>query len=253
MTRVDAHALGRISAEKAFASARPRTVDPGEWTVILEPAAFGESFTYLADHFSAQSFDEGSSFLSDGLGKTYLGENVTIADDYAHPLAPGMPFDYEGQPTQRLALIENGIAKTVVTDSYWAHKLGRENTGHAWPAPNAYGPQATHLVVSPGTKPVAELIAQTERGLLISRFWYIRTVDQKKGYRHGHDARRHVSDRRREDRRRRAQHALQSKHSEALRRCEFSNALRRTGGYAYSVVVPAAKIERFTFSSGTDF
>lgn len=253
VARLDAHVIGLTSARKASDSARPRSIDPGEWTVILEPAAFGELFTYLAGHFSAQSFDEGSSFLSDGLDKTYLGQNVTISDDYAHPLNPGMPFDFEGHPTQRLALIEGGIAKTIVTDSYWAAKLRRDNTGHALPAPNAYGPQAGHLVVGPGSKPVAELIAETARGLLVTRFWYIRTVDQKKAI---------VTGMTRDGtfliengvvtggvRNMRFNQSI----LEALNNCEFGNALHRTGGYSYSVVVPAAKINGFTFSSGTEF
>ncbi|MGZ3495988.1 MAG: TldD/PmbA family protein [Vulcanimicrobiaceae bacterium] len=250
---IDAHHIASVAVQKALDSAQPRTVEPGEWTVILEPAAFGELMIYLASHFSAQSFDEGSSFLSDGLDKAYLGENVTIHDDYAHPLAPGRPFDYEGQPTQRLALLENGVARNIVTDSYWANKLKRPNTGHALPAPNAHGPQAQHLVVSPGSKPVNELIAETKRGLLVSRFWYIRTVDQRKAI---------VTGMTRDGtfliengeitcgvRNMRFNHSI----IEALRRCEFSNELRRTGGYFYSLVAPSAKIEGFTFSSGTDF
>ncbi|HKU66401.1 MAG TPA: TldD/PmbA family protein [Candidatus Baltobacteraceae bacterium] len=253
VTRLDAHVIGCNSALKAHGSARPRGVEPGEWTVILEPAAFGELFTYLVDHFSAQSFDEGSSFVSDGLDKRYFGDNVTIADDYAHPLNPGMPFDYEGHPTQRLTLVQNGVAKTIVTDSYWASKLRRENTGHALPAPNAYGPQASHIVVSAGSKPLAQLIAETARGLLVTRFWYIRTVDQKKAI---------VTGMTRDGtfliengaiaggvRNMRFNQSI----IEALKSCEFSNSLHRTGGYSYSLVVPAAKINGFTFSSGTEF
>ena len=251
--RIDAHAVGETSARKTSDSAKPRTVEPGPWTVILEPAAFGELFIYLSDHFSAQSFDEGSSFLSDGLGKQYLGDNVTVTDDYAHPLNPGQPFDYEGQPTQRLALIEGGVARNIVTDSYWAHKLGRANTGHALPAPNAAGPQALHLVVGPGRKPVNELIAETKRGLLISRFWYIRTVDQKKAIVTGmtRDGTFLIENGEIVG----GVHNMRFNQSiiEALKQSEFSNALHRTGGYAYSLVAPAAKIENFTFSSGTNF
>jgi predicted Zn-dependent protease len=253
ISRIEARAIGMASADKAARSARPQTVEPGEWTVILEPAAFGELFSYLSDHFSAQSFDEGSSFLSDGLDRQYLGENVGIWDDYAHPLNPGMPFDYEGQPTQRVALVENGIAKSILTDSYWAHKLNRANTGHALPAPNAYGPQASHLVIAPGTKPVAELIAETKRGLLISRFWYIRTVDQKKAIVTGmtRDGTFLVENGQITGgvRNMRFNQSI----IDALRNCEFANALHRTGGYSYSLVVPAVKIQGFRFSSGTDF
>ncbi len=226
---LDAAIIGAQAAAKARDSAHPQSVPPGEWTVILEPAAFGELFSYISDHFSAQAYDEGSSFFSEGLDRRYLGENVTITDDFAHPLAPGMPFDFEGQPTQHLGLVENGVAKTVATDSYWAQKLSRPNTGHALPAPNAYGPQATHLVVSPGSKPVAQLIAETKRGLLITRFWYIRTVDQKKAIVTGmtRDGTFLVED----GRVRGGVRNMRFNQSilEALNRCEFSNSLHRTG------------------------
>lgn len=253
VAEIDAAAEARISAAKARASAHPRTVDPGDWTVILEPAAFGELFMYVADHFSAQSFDEGSSFLTGALGTQVLGENVTIRDDYAHPLAPGMPFDYEGQPKMRLAIVENGVARSIVTDSYYANKLGRENTGHALPAPNAHGPQAMSLAIEPGSKTLERLIAETERGLLISRFWYIRTVDQKKAIVTGmtRDGTFLIENGKISGgvRNMRFNHSV----IEALKNCEFSSELRRTGGYAYSCVVPSAKIRGFAFSSGTAF
>jgi predicted Zn-dependent protease len=252
-SEIDAEAIGKRAAAKAKASAAPQTVEPGEWTVILEPAAFGELFTYIGDHFSAQSFDEGSSFLSDGLDRRYFSENVTVYDDYAHPLAPGQPFDYEGQPTQRLTLVENGVAKNVVTDSYWAKKLQRENTGHALPAPNAYGPQALHLVVAGGTKTLDQLIAETERGLLISRFWYIRTVDQKKAIVTGmtRDGTFLVRDGKIAGgvRNMRFNQSI----IDCLNNCEFSKEQTRTGSYSYSIVVPSAKISGFAFSSGTNF
>jgi predicted Zn-dependent protease len=175
---LDAAAVGARAVAKARGTAKPRSVDPGPWTVILEPAAFGELLAYLVSHFSAQSFDEGSSFCSDGLDRSYFADSVSISDDYAHRLAPGMPFDFEGQPKLRVPLVEAGVVRNVVTDSYYAHKLHRPNTGHALPAPNAYGPQAMNVVVAPGTQSIEELIASTKRGLLVTRFWYIRTVDQ---------------------------------------------------------------------------
>lgn len=250
---VDAREIAQTAARKAQQSQHPRAVEAGPWTVILEPAAFGELLSYVADHFSAQAVEEGSSFLSDGMDKSYFGSNVSIADDFAHPLAPGMPFDWEGQPTRRVTLVENGVARGFVTDSAYAKKLERPNTGHALPAPNAYGPQATHLVLAAGEKSIDELIAQTARGLLVTRFWYIRTVDQRRAI---------VTGMTRDGtfliengalvggvRNMRFNQSI----LEALRHCEFGNTLRRTGSYAYSIVVPAAKIEGFTFSSGTDF
>ncbi len=242
-----------VAASKAVQSRDPVAVAPGKWTVIIEPAAFGELLSYLIDHFSAQSYDEGSSFLSSGLGKRYAGDNVTIVDDYSHPLAPGMPFDFEGSPTQKVSLFDGGTANAIVTDSYWAKKLSRPNTGHALPAPNAHGPQASHVVVMPGTRSREELIAGTKRGLLISRFWYIRTVDQRQTTVTGmtRDGTFMIENGvlGRGVRNMRFNQSL----LEALRHCEFARELRRTGGYSYSLVVPTVKVENFCFSSGTDF
>jgi PmbA protein len=244
---------GTRATDLARSSAKPRAVDPGDWTVILEPPAFGELFMYLNAHFSAQSFNDGSSFFSDGLDRTYFAERVTIFDDYAHPLAPSMPFDYEGQRKSRLALVEAGVVRNVVTDSYYAKKLDRPNTGHALPAPNAYGPQATNIVIAPGTRSTEELIAQTKRGLLISRFWYIRTVDQKRAIVTGmtRDGTFLIENGKIAGgvRNMRFNQSI----VDALRAVEFSNAPRRTGSYGYRAVVPAAKIDKFTFTSTTEF
>lgn len=250
---IDASSTGTRAAQKALQSTKPRAVDPGDWTVILEPPAFGELLSYLIEHFSAQAYDEGSSFLSEGLEREYLGKNVTIRDDYANPLSPGMPFDFEGAPTKRLALIENGVAKAYVTDSYWASKLKTENTGHALPAPNAHGPMPRNIVVCGGTQSTQELIASTKRGLLVSRFWYIRPVDQRRTIVTGmtRDGTFLIEDGRITGgvRNMRFNQSI----LEALRHAEFSSDQYRSGGYSYANVVPAARIERFHFSSGTDF
>ena len=241
------------AADKANQSANPVAVEPGPWTVIMEPVAFGEILMYLTTHFSAQSFAEGSSFLSGELGNRILSENVTILDDYCNVLSPGAPFDYEGIATQRVTLIDSGVARDVVTDSYWARKLGRPNTGHALPAPNAWGPQARHLTVATGKKSAEQLIAETEKGLLITRFWYIRTVDDKKAIVTGmtRDGTFLIENGQLKGgvRNMRFNHSIIN----ALQNVEFGNAAHRTGGYSYDTVVPAAKITGFTFSSGTDF
>ncbi len=250
---LDGGAIGRRAVEKARSGTNPRAVDPGEWTVILEPAAFGELLTYLIGHFSAQSFDEGSSFCSDGLDRSYLSERLTIIDDYAHPLAPGMPFDYEGQPKSRLTLVDSGIVRNIVTDSYYAHKLQRPNTGHALPAPNAYGPQALNVVVAPGDESVDALIANTTRGLLISRFWYIRTVDRKRAIVTGmtRDGTFLIEHGRITTgvRNMRFNQSI----VDACKRITLARETQRTGQYTSSLVVPAAKIDGFRFTSGTEF
>jgi predicted Zn-dependent protease len=253
LSDVDAARAGRIAAEKALDGHDPRSVEPGEWTVILEPAAFGELFVYLADHFSAQTFDEGSSYFSEGLDRPYFCDTVDVRDDWSHPLQPGMPFDYEGQPTQQLPLVERGVVRNIVTDSYYANKLARPNTGHALPAPNAYGPQPRNLVVGAGTKPFEQLVAETKRGLLVSRFWYIRTVDKKRAIVTGmtRDGTFLIED----GEVRGGVRNLRFNQSiiGALSNCEFSSSQTRTGSYHYSLVAPHAKIAAFNFTSTTEF
>lgn len=250
---VDAGSVGARAAQKAHESAQPRSVDPGEWTVILEPPAFGELLSYVTSHFSAQAYDEGSAFFSGKLGTKFFNDGVTIIDDYAHPLSPGMPFDYEGHPKQRLTLVDRGTVTDIVTDNYYAHKLSRPNTGHALPAPNAWGPQAINVVMAPGTQSVDELVAGTKRGLLISRFWYIRTVDQKQAIVTGmtRDGTFLIEDGKITGgvRNMRFNQSIVA----ALANATFANNATRTGGYSYSLVVPTAKIEGFRFTSGTEF
>jgi PmbA protein len=250
---IDGDAVGRIAAEKTRAGANPRSVEPGEWTVILEPPAFGELLVYLMSHFSAQSYDEGSSFFAGALGERFFPESVTIADDYAHRLAPGMPFDFEGQPKSRVTLVDRGIVREIVTDGYYAHKLGRPNTGHALPAPNAAGPQALNVVVAGGPQTTEQLVSETTRGLLVSRFWYIRTVDRKRAI---------VTGMTRDgtfliERGRIAAGVRNLRFNQsivdALARATFANDQTRSGGYSYSIVVPTARIEKFHFTSGTEF
>jgi PmbA protein len=250
---IDPATIAQTAAQKALATRQPRGVEPGPWTVILEPAALGELLTYVTGHFSAQRYDEGSSFCSDGLNERYFGPNVTIHDDFAHHLAPSMPFDFEGAPKARVTLVENGVVRSIVTDSYWAAKLDRANTGHALQAPNSYGPQVQNVVVSPGSKSREELIADTKRGLLVSRFWYIRTVDSKKAIVTGmtRDGTYLIENGKLIG----GVRNLRFNESiiEALNHCEFSSQQRRTGGYHYSMVAPTAKIEHFNFTSTTEF
>jgi PmbA protein len=252
---LDAARVAGIAAEKALASRAPVAVEPGPWTVILEPAAFGELLSYLTAHFSAQAYDEGSSFLSAGLGARYADEGVTIVDDHAHPLAVGMPFDFEGTPTARVTLLDAGIGAGIVTDRYWAHELARPNTGHAVAVSETEtdGPQPRSLVVMPGGKSTAQLIAETERGLLVSRLWYVRNVDQRRTIVTGMTRDGTFLIEAGKLTRGVANMRFNQSILAALRRPELSAELSRTARYTYAMVVPAAKIEGFRFTSGTAF
>ena len=253
VAQIDGARIGARAAAKAKDTAAPQGVDPGDWTVILEPAAFGELLSYLTSHFSAQAYDEGSSFFSGELSKKFFSDGFTVTDDFSHPLAPSMPFDYEAQPKHKVALVENGVVRNVVTDSYYAAKLKMANTGHALPAPNAWGPHPLNIVVSPGTKSTDQIISETKRGLLISRFWYIRTVDQKQAIVTGmtRDGTSLIENGAIKG----GVRNLRFNQSivEALGKIEVASEQIRTGTYSYSLVTPAAKIEGFRFTSVTDF
>jgi len=250
---LDGDAIGERAAKKARASADPVAVEPGDWTVILEPAAFGELLHFLGSHFSAQSVEEGSSFLTDRRGDTVMSAGVTIRDDYAHPLHPDMPFDWEGTAKTRPTLIDDGVAGELVLDRRWGQKLGRASTGHGLPAPNSNGPAAMNLVVDAGSTPLEELIASTERGLLITRLWYTRIVDQRKTILTGmtRDGTFLIENGAvgRGVRNLRFNQSLVA----ALGACVLGDTQVRTGGYAYACVVPPVKFARFTFASTTDY
>jgi predicted Zn-dependent protease len=250
---LDGGALGREAARIARETRSPLAVDPGDWTVILAPAAAGELLRYLITHFSAEAFSDGSSFIAGKLGAPVLAPNVTIRDDYRHPLNPGMPFDFEGFPTSRVTLIDRGIAADLVTDSTWSQRLDRPNTGHALPAPNSTGPQASYAVVEAGTKPLDMLIAETKRGLLVTRLWYVRVVDVRSALLTGMTrdgtfliengvVRGGVRNMR-----------FNESIVRALNDCELSDTQTRTGSYLYSLVTPAIKFNHVRFASASPY
>ncbi|HEY1727130.1 MAG TPA: TldD/PmbA family protein [Candidatus Baltobacteraceae bacterium] len=249
---IDTSAVGARATAKAKEAGELGTPDVGDWSVIVEPAALGELIAYLLPHFSAQRVYEGASFLADGLGRQYMGENVTLTDDFAHPLFATCPFDGEGSPTQRVTLIENGIAKDFVTDLEWAERLERRNTGHYVPG-GAEGPSPRAVVLSPGKRSRDELIASTKRGILISRFWYIRVVDQRKAIVTGmtRDGTFLIEDGKLRGGVKNLRFNVRI--LDLLSSCELSDQLVRTGGYSYGMVCPTGKFDRFSVSSVTSY
>jgi predicted Zn-dependent protease len=177
----DPAAMGARAAELAVAGADAGRLEPGEYTVVLGPEAVGEMLSMLAyTGLSAKALAEGRSFLSDRLGEQVMSHQVTIADDAMAPDATGLTFDFEGQPKKRVEFVANGVAGGVVTDSYWAARLGMDNTGHALPAPNAFGPYPLDLGMEAGDASFDELISQVDRGVYVNRFWYVNVADPVK-------------------------------------------------------------------------
>jgi predicted Zn-dependent protease len=117
--------------------------------------------------------------MSGRIGEKLVGDNITIWDDATDPRQRAVPFDWEGVAKRKVTMIEKGIARGPVYDSYTAHKEGRTSTGHGFPAPNTWGPAPTHLFLAPGEATLSEMIAATERGLLVTRFHYTNVVHEK--------------------------------------------------------------------------
>ena len=178
---LDFEAIGREAIQKCLHSQNPRPLEPGEYTVILEPYAV-QDFIQMMGYtgFSAVAMQEGRSFMVGKIGQQVVDPRVSIWDDGLSPDGLPVPFDFEGVPKQRVDLIEKGIARGVVYDSYRAGKENKASTGHALPAPNAFGPMPLNPFFGPGDATLDEMIAGTERGLYVTRFHYTRPVDPKR-------------------------------------------------------------------------
>ncbi len=174
---LDAPALAAQAARKAVASAHPKELPPGRYTVILEPAAVLDLLGQLFGDFSATAIADERSFLTGRLGEKLFGENISITDDVHHPDQSGAPFDGEGVPRRRLTLVDRGVVREIPYSRQAAHKAGRAPTGHGYPLPNDLGEAPANIVISGSDTTVDQMIASTDRGLLITRLWYIREVD----------------------------------------------------------------------------
>ena len=174
---LDVAGCAREAVEKATAAQKPRDLAPGTHEVILEPYAVRDMVSFLGSQLTGLAVEEGRSFVIGKLGQKVTGD-VTLVDDPFDPKGLPRAFDLEGQPSERLVLIERGVAKAVVYDSQTAHRTGAKNTGHALP-PNPFQPSAPmHLRLEPGGKTREELIKSCKRGVLVTRFWYTRWVHQ---------------------------------------------------------------------------
>jgi predicted Zn-dependent protease len=174
---LDPLALARSAAHKAATSHDPRELPPGRYTVILEPAAVLDLAGQMFTDFSGTAIRDGRSFLNDRIGHKLFGENITVYDDARHPLQAGAAFDAEGVPRRRLTLVEAGVVREVAYCRQVAALAGAVPTGHGFPLPNETGEAPMNIVIAGGDTSVDEMVAATERGILVTRLWYIREVD----------------------------------------------------------------------------
>jgi len=169
--QLDARSLTQYAAEKARQSAGAREIAPGKYTVILEPLAVENMLSYMVQRFDAREADEGRSFLSRKGGGTRSGEKmfsekITMYSDPLHPALPSVPFNMDGQRLDKTAWVENGVIKNLSYSRFWAQQKNTEPL-----------PAANNVIFEGGTATLDEMIANTRRGILVTRFWYIRLVD----------------------------------------------------------------------------
>jgi predicted Zn-dependent protease len=267
-TQLNPEDLACVAAQKAVDSMNPRDLPPGKYTVILEPSAVLDIVGFMFWDFAGTAVLEQRSFLNDRIGTQLFGENITVWDDAYHALQTGAPFDGEGMRRHRVKLIGNGIVPRLVYARGTAQRLQRSEmrekvgpiaaTGHGFSLPNEAGEAPLNIVFAPPapgqTRSVDEMIASTDRGILVTRLWYIREVDPYEKIVTGmtRDGTFLVED---------------GKIRCGIRNFRFNQSLihmlqnvesmsepgRSSGEESFDMVVPAMKVREFNFTETTKF
>lgn len=246
--------LAERASEKAHLAKKTKELEPGRYTVILEPAAVLDLVGFLFYDFAATAVQDKRSCLNNRMGKQLFGKNITIVDDVFHPLQKGAPFDGEGMPRQKVLLVDRGIPRNLVYSRASAKAARRKPTGHGFALPNEYGEAPMNLVFSGADSSVEKMVASTDRGLLVTRLWYIREVDPYEKVMTGmtRDGLFLVE----KGRVTGAVKNFRFNQSliEMLKNIELmSPAVRATGEESFEMVVPAMKVRDFHFSEVTKF
>ncbi len=178
VSEINPEAVGDEALNKALHGRHPRKIEPGEYTVVVDPYVTYDLVGMLAwVGVSALAVQEGRSWMNDRMGQQAMSPLVSIWDDGCDPLGSPQPFDFEGVPKQRVDIVKNGVVGQPVYDTPTARKEGIASTGHALPAAQAaWGPMALNLFMAPGDKSLDEMIKSTARGLYITSFWYTRPM-----------------------------------------------------------------------------
>jgi predicted Zn-dependent protease len=171
--KIDFAKVSNSAIEKARLSRNPVAIEPGRYTVILEPQGVGDLVSLLAFALQARLADEGrSAFAKPGggnkIGEKIMDPRVTILSDPQDPQMLLQPFDGQGFPNRRMTWIENGVLKELAYSRFWAQKKGKAPT-----------PGAGSLKMLGGTTTTEEMIRSTPRGILVTRLWYLRQVDPR--------------------------------------------------------------------------
>ncbi len=265
--QIDAATLAARAAEKARRSADPKELPPGKYTVILEPAAVLDLVGFMFWDFGGTALLDQRSFLNNRVGKKIFGDNITIYDDVCHALQSGPPFDGEGVRRQRVELVKNGVVKRVVYARATARQVASQPelaaqlglvqpTGHGFPLPNEIGEAPLNIVFEAPdqARTLEQMVSDTERGVYVTRLWYIREVDpyekiltgmtrdgtflvENGKLRHG---------------------ILNFRFNESLLHMlsnvvAMGSPVRASGEESFDMVVPAMKVNEFNFTEVTKF
>jgi predicted Zn-dependent protease len=174
--------LFNIARKKATLSENPKEMAPGKYTVILEPPAVAGLMLFMGymGLGGLGCLENRSYFSPFSKGDKVLGDNVTIVDDFADEQSFGPGFDYEGVPKQRMDLIRNGVFQGVALDRYVASQMKDvRSTGHGMPFPSSLGPLPVNVKMLGGDSSLDEMIASTENGILVTRFFYDNVLDPR--------------------------------------------------------------------------
>jgi predicted Zn-dependent protease len=177
--KLDTLALTKIAAGKATGSVGAKAIEPGRYTVILEPLAASDMLGGITRGFDLRTADEGRSFMSKKGGGTRLGEQlfdekVNIYTDPLNPELPGATWNGDGMPVDKVTWVENGVVKNLSVSRFWAQKKGIKPLSGGGGRFGGGG-----IIMAGGTASTEDLIRNTEKGILVTRFWYIRMVDQQ--------------------------------------------------------------------------
>lgn len=175
LARLDTEHIVEQAVGKAIRSQQPKPIEPGTYAVILEPQAVADLIGFLINSLDARTADEGRSAFSGKDGKTRVGETMfnerlNLYSDPMHPDTPVAPATDEGIPAERLSLIKGGVLENLEYSRFWARERKREPT----PGPVNYILESSRPPTS-----LEDMLRTMKRGLLISRFWYVRQIDPR--------------------------------------------------------------------------
>jgi predicted Zn-dependent protease len=183
---IDAQRVGAVATDKALKSRGPVAVEPGRYVTILEPTAAGNLIQNIAGAMQARSADEGRSFFSkpgggNKIGMKVVDERVTLLTDPDDSPSTSGGFDGDGMPLEKVVWIENGVVKNLAYDRFWAQKQGVKPTraGGGGGFGGGGGGGGRSLRMLGGNATMTDMIKSTERGILVTRFWYIRPTDPR--------------------------------------------------------------------------